>query len=80
MINFPEYGAFNPDLSKFDKSVTTINLGNNNITTINWEGCRNEFIKSFYNDDYLKEYLEYKKSPNFIPYLPIVCKNKKKIS
>ena len=67
------------DLSEFDKSVTSIYLRSNNITTMNWEGCRNEFIENFSNRSYLQEYLEHKKSPNFIPYLPIVCKNKKEI-
>jgi hypothetical protein len=59
--------------------LTTINLHHNKIKEINWKGCRNEFITEFYNNKYLEEYLEYKKSKDFIPYLPIVCKNKKEI-
>jgi hypothetical protein len=59
--------------------LTEIILSGNKITRMNWKGCRNEFIKYFgYNID-LNHYIEYKKSPNFIPYLPMGCKNKKEI-
>jgi Leucine-rich repeat (LRR) protein len=58
--------------------LTKIDLCYNKITHMNWEGCRNDFITNFY-DNKLEEYLEYKKSKDFIPYLPIVCKNKKEI-
>jgi hypothetical protein len=57
-----------------------IYLHGNKITTMNWEDCRNEFIEHFgYDERFFKEYLEHKKSPSFIPYLPLVCKNKKEL-
>jgi hypothetical protein len=59
--------------------LTKILLEHNKITEMKWEGCRNKFITNFGNHKYLKEYLEYKKSDDFIPYLPTVCKNKKEI-
>jgi hypothetical protein len=44
---------------------------------MNWDGCRNDLITSI--PEFYKDYLEYKKTDAFIPYLPVVSKIKKEI-
>jgi hypothetical protein len=38
-----------------------------------------DLITCIYPKNFYKDYLEYKKTDAFIPYLPIVCKNKKEL-
>jgi Leucine-rich repeat (LRR) protein len=58
--------------------LTTIGLSYNKITQMNWDSCRNEFITRLANP-YFSDYLIHKQSKNFIPYLPIVSKEKKEL-
>jgi hypothetical protein len=58
--------------------LETIYLGGNKITQMNWDSCRNEFITGLKNP-YYSDYLKHKQSKNFIPYLPIVSKEKKEL-
>jgi hypothetical protein len=45
---------------------------------MNWVGCRNDLITLIYPKPLYNEYLEYKKSKDFIPYLPNI-KDKKEL-
>jgi hypothetical protein len=61
--------------------LTEIEVRHHENPCMNWEDCRNESIDNFgLGTTYLKnQYLKHKNSPIFIPYLPVVCKNKKEI-